>query len=128
MASKVESFWRVLNDKGVQGKTISVGGKAYERGLGVHADSHLRFPLDGKFLPFHAVPGPDDAHHGLLEMKILVDGKEVFASGKVRSDGFGARSLTISLKEAKELELFVTDEADEPGGDHASWAGAYLRK
>jgi len=26
------------------------------------------------------------------------------------------------------LELFVTDEADEPGGDHASWAGAYLRK
>ena len=96
--------------------------------MGVHADSHLRFPLDGKFLSFHAVPGPDDAHHGLLEMKILVDGKEVFASGKVRSDGFGARSLTISLKEAKELELFVTDEADGPGGDHASWAGAYLRK
>jgi len=128
MASKVESFWRVLNDKGVQGKTISVGGKAYERGLGVHADSHLRFPLNGKFSSFHAVPGPDDAHRGLIEMRILVDGKEVFASGKVRSTGFDGRPVTISVEEAKELELFVTDGGDGRGGDHASWADAYLTK
>ena len=61
-------------------------------------------------------------------MRILVDGKEVFASGKVRSTGFDGRPVTISVEEAKELELFVTDGGDGRGGDHASWADAYLTK
>lgn len=72
------------------------------------------------------VPGPDDAHHGLLEMKILVDGKEVFASGKVRSTGFQAQPLTIPVKGVRELTLVVMDGGDGKGGDHASWANAYL--
>ncbi|MBP52410.1 MAG: hypothetical protein CMI27_04625 [Opitutae bacterium] len=128
MASQVQSYWRVLNDKGVQGKGISVGGKTYERGLGVHADSKISFPLDDKFSSFHAVPGPDDAHRGRLEMRILLDGEEVYASGKVRSVGFVVRPVTIPLNKAKELTLLVTDGGDGRGGDHASWANAYLTK
>jgi dienelactone hydrolase len=126
VASSSESFWRVLNDKGVEGKPLRVGGKRYNRGLGVHADSKISFSLNGKFAAFHVVPGPDDAHKGLLEMKILVDGKEVFASGKVRSPGFQAKALHISVAGAKELTLEVTDAEDGKGGDHASWADAYL--
>jgi hypothetical protein len=125
-ASSIESFWRVLNDKGVEGKPLSVGGKKYERGLGVHAPSRITFPLNGKFAVFHVVPGPDDAHKGLLEMKVFVDGKEVFASGTVRSSGFQAKALDISVAGAKELALVVTDAGDGKGGDHASWADAYL--
>jgi len=128
MASKVESFWRVLNDKGVQGEPISVGGTQYDRGLGVHADSRISFPLNGRFAAYHVVPGPDDAHGGLVEMRILVDGDEVFAGGKVRSTGFEARPVTIPVKGAKELTLLVTDGGDGPGGDHACWANAYLTK
>jgi dienelactone hydrolase len=126
MASSCESFWRVLNDGGVEGKPISVGGKTYARGLGVHADSELRFPLNGRFAAFHVVPGPDDAHRGLLEMKILVDGKAMFASGKVRSADFEAKRVTIPLVGARELTLVVTDAGDGKGGDHACWADAYL--
>jgi hypothetical protein len=125
-ASFTETFWRVMNDQGVEGKTISVGGKHYERGLGVHSDSKISFALNGQFTTFHVVPGPDDAHKGLLEMKILVDGKTVFASGKVRSIGFEAQPVTIPVKGAKQLTLIVTDGGDGPGGDHASWADAYL--
>ena len=121
-----ESFWRVLNDKGVEGKAISVGGKTYARGLGVHADSEITFPLDGKFATFHAVPGPDDAHHGTVEMKILVDGKEKYASGKVSSAGFKAKPVAIAVTGAKELTLVVTDAGDGRGGDHACWADAHL--
>jgi alpha-galactosidase len=115
-----------MNDQGVEGKTISVGGKHYERGLGVHSDSKISFALNGQFTTFHLVPGPDDAHKGLLEMKILVDGKAVYASGKVRSIGFEAQAVTVPVKGAKQLTLIVTDGADGPGGDHASWADAYL--
>ncbi|MFT7487654.1 MAG: dienelactone hydrolase, partial [Candidatus Promineifilaceae bacterium] len=125
-ASYVESFWRVLNDKGVEGKPLSVGGKKYARGLGVHAKSVITFPLNGQFAAFHVVPGPDDAHKGLLEMKILVDGKEVFASSKISSAGYKAEALDMSVAGAKELTLVVTDAGNGKGGDHASWADAYL--
>ena len=128
MAFSVDSNWQVLNDKGVEGKPISVGGKKYLRGLGVHAESNISFPLNGQFSTFHVVPGPDDAHHGQLEMKILVDGKEVYASGKVRSPTFKAKPVTIPVKGAKELTLIVTDGGDGIGGDHASWADAHLVK
>jgi len=125
-ASSNESFWRVLNDKGVEGKPLSVGGKKYERGLGVHADSKISFLLNGKFSSLHVVPGPDDAHKGLVEMKILVDGKQVFASGKVSSAGFQGKEVNIPVSGANELTLVVTDAGNGKGGDHASWADAYL--
>jgi dienelactone hydrolase len=129
MASKVETFWRLMTDKSVEGKQqISVGGKTYKRGLGVHADSLLEFPLNGQYKSFHVVPGPDDAHRGTIEMKIMVDGKTVFSSGKVSSPGYRAESLELPLSGAKTLTLLVTDGGDGPGGDHASWADAHLRK
>ncbi len=129
LASRVESFVKVQNDKAWEGGSIRVGGKTYKRGLGVHAESKITFPLDGKYQSFHVVPGPDDAHHGLLEMKVLVDGKEVFASGKTRSkDKILRTPLSIPTKGAKTLTLIVTDGGDGRGGDHASWADAYLLK
>ncbi len=127
MASKVDSSWRVTQDKSVEGKNkISVGGTTYERGLGVHAESQIVFPLNGKYATFHVVPGPDDAHHGQVEMKIIVDGKEVWASGKASSRGYKATALDIPVAGARELALIVTDGGDDKGGDHASWADAYL--
>jgi hypothetical protein len=129
MAAKVDTFWRVMADRSVEGKKkISVGGTVYDRGLGVHANSEMVFPLDGTYTTFHVVPGPDDAHHGLIEMKILVDGREVFASGKVKSPGYQAKALDIPVVGARELALIVTDGGDGKGGDHASWADAYLTK
>ena len=91
------------------------------------ADSAITFPLNGEFATFHVVPGPDDAHRGLLEMRILVDGKEVYASGKVRSPGFKAKPVKVSVVDGQRLTLVVTDGGDGKGGDHASWADAYLR-
>ena len=118
-----------MDDQSIEGKKkISVGGNIYDRGLGVHSESYIVFPLDGKFNTFHVVPGPDDAHKGLLEMKILVDGKEVYASGAVSSSGFKAKPLTLPVVGARELTLIVTDGGNGKGGDHASWADAHLVK
>ena len=128
MASETTTFWRVMQDRSLEGKKkISVGGTTYERGLGVHASSTIVFPLDGKFKTFHVVPGPDDVNRGLLEMSILVDGKQVFATGKVRSNGFMAKALEIPVAGAKTLTLMVNDAGNGGGGDHASWADAYLK-
>ena len=126
MAAQTESFWRVMNDQSVAGKSISIGKKKYARGLGVHADSAITFPLDGKYSSFHVVPGPDDAHNGTIEMKILVDGKAVFESGKVSSSAYQAKALDLSVKGARKLTLIVSDGGNGKGGDHASWGDAYL--
>lgn len=127
MAGKVQAFVRVMDDQSFDGNKIRVGGKAYERGLGTHAPAELEFPLNGRYASFHVVPGPDDEHRGVLEMRILVDGREVYASGKTSSiDGSIRKPLSIPVKDAKTLTLIVTDAGDTNGGDHASWADAYL--
>ena len=129
MASKVDSFWQVIHDRSVSGKQkIRVGGTQYDRGLGVHAPSTIVFPLDAAYKTFHVVPGPDDAHRGIIEMKIRVDGKEVFASGSVSSQGYSQKPLSLPVAGAKTLTLIVTEADGDRGGDHASWADARLTK
>ncbi len=127
LADKVDSFWRVMQDQSVSGEPLSIGGVEYARGLGVHAESKLSFNLGGRFTRFHVVPGPDDAHHGKLELRILVDGKEVYSSGVVGHASFGpAKALEIPLAGAQELTLIVDSADGSNGGDHANWADAYL--
>ena len=128
MATRTVSFLPVKDDVSVAGTPISIGGRIFTKGLGVHAESELTFPLNGKYSNFHVIPGPDDAHHGYLEMTILVDDKEVFASGKTRRGEALPKPLDIPVKGAKTLTLKVGDGGDGNGGDHASWADAYLEK
>ena len=126
-AVKVEGSIQPRQDLSVMGQQkISVGGFSYDRGIGAHADSTIVFPLTGQFATFHVVPGPDDAHHGAVEMRILLDGKEVFSTGQVRSAGYQAKPVHIPVKGHKELSLIVADADGHPGGDHASWADACL--
>ncbi len=129
MAIEIDTYLRVGQDTTMGGNSkISVGGKTYERGLGVHAKSKLVFPLDGEFAAFHVVPGPEDSQSGQVEMKIEVDGKEVFTSGPVSSRNYTPTPLTIPVVGARELTLIVTDGGNGLGGDHANWADAYLTK
>jgi dienelactone hydrolase len=127
MARSIESFVRVNNHQAWDGSKINVGRSHYGRGLGVHGDSKITFPFGGKFKTFHVVPGPDNAHRGRLEMKILVDGKEVFTTGPTTSHDKDREPVKISVAGARTLTL-VVDSLGEKGGDHASWADAYLSR
>lgn len=129
LASEIDSFARVENDRSWAGATIRVGGRAFQRGLGVHSDSRLVFQPGGEFATFNVVAGPDDAHHGQIEMKILVDGEEKWSSGPTRShDKKHRRRLAISVKDAQTLTLLVLQSDGNKGGDHASWANAYVER
>ena len=127
MSSRNNSFWRVMNNRAVTDVPISIGGKQYKKGLGVHADSEIAFPINGKYKTFHVVPGPDDAHRGKLQMIIKVDGKTAYDSGVIHSqDGVERKPIEIDISKAKELILIVTAADGDKGGDHADWADAYL--
>ena len=128
MATKTKTFLNLVGqDANIDGdQKISIGGQEYARGLGVHAKSELVFPLDGKYASFHVVPGPADSSNGLLEMKVLVDGRTVFSSGPIRTQSYQPSPLKIPVSGAKQLALVVTDGGNGNGGDHAHWAEAYL--
>ena len=125
IAASVENFLKVQTNLAFNKDPISIGGQKFEKGLGVHAPSKIVFPLDGKYATFHVVPGPDDSHAGLMEMKILVDDKEVWTSGQVTKRGYSAKPLDLPVSGAKTLTLIVED-CGQNGGDHASWGDAYL--
>jgi alpha-galactosidase len=125
MAESVENFGEVKENLSFTGEPISIGGQTFDYGLGVHANSCIVFPLDESYATFHVVPGPDDSHHGKLEMKILVDDTQVWSSGEVSSARVTPEPLDFPVAGAKTLTLIVED-CGEPGGDHASWGDAYL--
>ncbi len=126
-AAVAESFVKVVNHRGWQGGPIRVGGKTYQHGLGVHADSKLVFELNEEFKTFIVTPGPDDSHHGVLRMKIIIDENEVFDSGPTHSkDGTERKQLELSVEGANKLTLLVLMSNGTKAGDHASWAGARL--
>jgi len=52
----------------------------------------------------------------------------VFTSGKIPNASYQTKALDISLTSAQKLTLIVTDGGNGGGGDHASWADAYLTK
>ncbi|MEM7011689.1 MAG: DUF1588 domain-containing protein, partial [Verrucomicrobiota bacterium] len=129
LAENVEARLGVKNDEAWAGGKIRVGGRSYERGLGTHADSKLVFRLGGEFATFNVIAGPDDSQHGQIEMKILVDGEEKWSSGPTRShEDKNRRRMMISVKDAQTLTLIVDQADGNIGGDHASWANAYLER
>ncbi|MBD0405191.1 NPCBM/NEW2 domain-containing protein [Flammeovirga sp. EKP202] len=126
MATSTTSYWRVMENCSIVGEKITIKGAQYDRGLGVHSDSEIKFPIKGNYKSFVVTPGANDSHHGVLRMSILVDGEEVFNSGPIKSSIQIPEQLLIDIAGKKELILKVDQEDGSNGGDHASWAEAFF--
>ena len=135
---------------------ININGNEFDRGLGVHAPSHLYIDLDGKAERFEAVIGMD----ATIELFNTVEGRNKikdradysydnkvdhydFTKGgtavfMIVVDGdslFVSEKMTLTsdtvhifvdLKDAKKMELIVDDTGDGSFADYANWADARL--
>src|SRR5262245_26714304 len=84
-------------DRGCQGEDISIAGKRYPWGIGVHATSELTFDLNGRFREFLSDAGVASrmGDQGSVVFTVLGDQKELFKSPVVRgSDG---KALSIKV-------------------------------
>lgn len=108
------------------GRTISLAGIPYAKGLGVHAPSDVRYSLGGACSGnFISDVGVDDemGDTGSVIFQVYLDGVKAYDSGIVR--GADLRKLaSIGVAGKNELRLVVTDAGDGNGRDHASWGGA----
>ena len=78
------------------------------QGLAVHSRSVLVYPLDGQFESFKSLVGFDESAggRGRVALRVLGDGKELFAKEDVRGDS-QPLTLDLSVKGVGQLSLEV---------------------
>jgi hypothetical protein len=110
------------------GRPISLGGTTFAKGLGVHADSEVRYYLAGACTSFEAVVGVDDekGSDASVVFQVYADGAMVFQSG-LMTQGTPPQEIELGMNGVGELRLVVTDGGNGAAGDHASWGDAIVR-
>ncbi|WP_245556454.1 NPCBM/NEW2 domain-containing protein [Deinococcus aquatilis] len=109
------------------GRTLTIGGTVYSKGLGVHAASQLVYALGSTCSTFSAEVGVDDevGDKGTLAFQVLADGALLFDSGLMTGKD-PARSVSVNVAGKQQLTLRVTDGGDGVQFDHADWASAKI--
>ena len=113
-------------DRSVRGKPLSIKGKNFDKGIGVHATSRLTYAVDPKFTTFAATIGIDDMTKGKgdCEFVILGDGKELLRQ-RVRGSE-AATEIRVKLEGAKKITIAVEAGEDLDFADHGNWGDARL--
>jgi hypothetical protein len=117
-------------NRAMSGFPLSLGGKRYERGIGVQAPSEIEYDVKGLYDVFSAQVGVDDGNgsdQGSVEFVVLGDGKELWRSGVLKKSD-GAKSVKLNISGVERLTLRVTDGGDGARFDHADWADAKLAR
>ncbi len=117
---------RSNGDRGAtDGRTITINGTAYPKGLGVHAPSDVRFNLGGACSNFTSDVGIDDevGSRGNVVFQVYLDGAKAWDSGAVTGTT-SRKTVSLSISGKTELRLVVTIGSDNPDYDHADWAAA----
>ena len=103
----ITSGWNTTQaNKSIGGNKLSVGGLAFEKGMGTHANSEFKVRLDGAALKLNGSVGVDDEtqNKGSVEFKIYGDGKLLWTSGVVRG-GSKAVEFSVGLENIRLLKL-----------------------
>jgi len=132
--SYVFNSWGTMQkDLSILGKTLSLNGATYSKGLGVHAYSEVRYPLSGACSAFTATVGIDGEIPpglGSAAFQVWADGHKLFDSGTMTS-GSPAANVSVSLTGYQNLSLVMTNGTyNAPFWsvicDHGDWANAVL--
>jgi len=125
--------WPPRIDGSVGGGPLTVRGRRFARGIGVHAPSRSSWKLDGTWKELHGLVAVDDesatlAARGSVVFRVFVDGKLAFESATLRGGDAPLALPKIGLEGAKELALEVGDAGDGFAGDRADWLEVTLQR
>lgn len=112
---------------GGDGLPMRLRGNAYDKGIGTHAPSLIRFRLGQRCSRFVSDIGIDDETKGLgnVRLEIWADGAQLFESGIITGTT-PVRRVELDLTGRRELRLFASVGEDDYNHDHVNWAGARL--
>ncbi|WP_457767691.1 NPCBM/NEW2 domain-containing protein [Cyanobium sp. ULC084] len=109
------------------GRTLTLNGTTYAKGLGVHASSSLTYALGGSYSRFQSFIGVDDyaLNQGSVIFRVLADGTERFRSG-ILTGASATQSVDLNVAGVQTLQLIVENADGSTRSDHANWADAKL--
>lgn len=109
------------------GRTLTLNGKTYAKGLGVHAASSVTYALGGTCSRLEADLGVDDevGNRGSVVFQVTADGVRLYDSGRMTGKT-ATKRLSLDVTGRRALTLVVTDNADGTASDHGDWADARL--
>ena len=110
-------------DLNVFGKPLRIGAQTFEKGIGVHANSVLTFPLDGSYKVFrtmYAIDTTGDVSRAAVDVRIRLDGKIVHEAKNFRAFKVSP-TVTVELAGAKELTLEVVAAGPTDTQDRLDW-------
>jgi len=113
-------------EKGVgDGRTLTLAGRTYAKGIGTHAYSSVHVYLGKACYWFQATVGIDDeSSRGAARFQVYGDGVLLAYTDVLR--GGSAVSLGVPTKGYRTLELRTTDGRDGWDYDHTDWADARI--
>lgn len=128
--------WGFKRDRSVAGGPLSLGGKTYAKGLGVHSYCKLTYRLGKSYTKFKATIGLDDSVKYLGEpgfggvvFRVLVDGKPAteYPNGIAIKKGRPAQTIEVKLTGKQTLTLIADfDSVSLHVLGRANWADAHL--
>lgn len=110
------------------GNMITLNGKGYEKGLGVHTYSKVSYYIGRHFSRFISDIGLDsETQGGSAVFQVWGDGVKLYDSGIMQSDT-ATQHVNVDVSNVDVLMLEVMDGGVGNGANHADWAGAKLLK
>jgi glucose/arabinose dehydrogenase/PKD repeat protein len=109
------------------GRTLTLNGDTYAKGLGTHAASDVRVAIPSGCTTFTAVIGLDDevGANGSVTFQVVGDAASLFTSAIKRGSDAG-QAISVNVSGRSQLRLVVGDGGDGTDSDHADWADAKL--
>jgi beta-galactosidase GanA len=109
------------------GRTITLNGATYTKGLGVHAVGAVTLNLGGNCTRFTATVGVDDevGGSGSVRFSIVGDGATLVETPTLTGSSPSV-PVDVDLTGIRQLDLIIGDAGDGNGTDHADWAEARL--
>jgi hypothetical protein len=105
------------------GRTITVAGVGYAKGLGTNALSDIQLYLGGKCSRLTAEVGVDDetGGAGTVTFSVIADGKTLVTTPTMQGRQ-AAVPIDVDVSGAQVVDLKVGDAGDGNGNDHGDWA------
>ena len=117
----------VRRDRNVADGPLKIGGRHFDKGLGVHSRTELTYQIDGDYAEFAATIGLDDAvrPRGSVVFSVRGDGRILFDSAELTGSD-PPRDVIVNVLGVETLTLIVDFGRGLDLGDYADWGNARL--
>jgi hypothetical protein len=124
----LSQFYKPHFDRGLDGGSLSIGGKPYRKGVAMAARTILEYRIGGRGREFRATAGIDDSVHGAGSVQLTIegDGKTLY-TGKITGRE-PAADLNFDVSGVKRLRIVADFGGGTDVGDYLDLGDARIVK